>query len=135
MYQPASARPEVGQMLARHILNEFECVTAINLADLKAIAGSWKVTITWTTASEIDNAGFNIYRSTEENGAYTRITTELIPAKGSPSDSATYQFVDKPVKNRTTYWYKLEDVDVNGKSTMNGPVSATPKLMAIFSKK
>jgi hypothetical protein len=138
MYQPASADPRVGEMLAQHILNEFTCSinpTVINLADLKAIAGSWKVTVTWTTASEIDNAGFNIYRSTEENGTYTKINAKLIPATGSPSNSATYQFIDKPVKNRTTYWYKLEDVDVNGKATMNGPVTATPKLMAIFSRK
>jgi hypothetical protein len=31
------------------------------------------------------------------------------------------------VKNRTTYYYKLEDIDLNGKSTMHGPVSAMPK--------
>jgi len=138
MYKPASADPRVGEMLAQHILSEFICSpnsTVINLTDLKAIAGSWKVTVTWTTASEIDNAGFNIYRSTEENGTYTKINAQLIQAKGGPSASATYQFIDKPVKNRTTYWYKLEDVDVNGKSTMNGPVSAKPKLMAIFSRK
>ena len=139
MYCPASANPRVGKMLAQQILQQFTCAlippTAINLADLKAIAGSWKVTLTWTTASEIDNAGFNIYRSTEENGTYTKINAELIPAKGSPSGTATYQFTDKPVKNRITYWYKLEDVDVKGASTMHGPISATPKLMAIFSKK
>ena len=53
------------------------------------------MTVTWATASEIDNAGFNIYRSTEENGTYTKINSGLIPAKGSPSGSATYQFTDK----------------------------------------
>jgi hypothetical protein len=36
------------------------------------------------------------------------------------------------VKNRETYWYKLEDIDLNGKSTMHGPVSATSRL---FSRK
>ena len=63
MYQPASADPRVGEMLAQHILGEFTCVsttttiihpTVISLADLKAIAGSGRVTVTWTTASEID---------------------------------------------------------------------------------
>jgi hypothetical protein len=126
-------------MLAQHVLNEFECTaippTAINLADFKAIAGYRKVTITWTTASEIDNAGFNVYRSTEENGPYTKINAELISAKGSPATSATYQFIDKPVKNRTTYWYKLEDIDVKGQATMHGPVSAKTGFFSIFRKK
>ena len=153
MYKPASARPEVGQMLAHHILGEFTCVsttttttiastttttippTLISLDEFKAIAGNRKVTVIWTTASEIDNAGFNIYRSTEENGVYTKINAELIPANGSPSTSATYQFIDKPVKNRTTYWYKLEDIDLKGEATVYGPVSAKPGFFGIFSKK
>jgi hypothetical protein len=144
MYQPASARPEVGQILAQHILGEFTCVsttsttippTLISLDEFKAIAGNRKVTIIWTTAAEIDNAGFNIYRSTEENGTYTKINAELISAKGSPSTSATYQFVDKPVKNRTMYWYKLEDIDLKGEATMHGPVSAKPGFFSIFKKK
>lgn len=40
---------------------------------------------------------------------------------------ASYQFVDNDVKNRRTYYYKLEDVDLNGTNTMHGPVSAEPQ--------
>ena len=46
MYKPASARPEVGQMLAQHILGEFTCVsiisshrTVISLAEFKGNPG------------------------------------------------------------------------------------------------
>ena len=152
MYKPASARPEVGQMLAKHILGEFTCAstttttfipstttttippTVISLAEFKATPGSGKVTLIWITASEIDTAGFNIYRSTEENGAYEKINSALIKATGSPGAGATYQFVDSAVKNRKTYWYKLEDIDTSGKATVHGPVSATPKLINIFNK-
>jgi hypothetical protein len=144
MYKPASARPEVGEMLAKHILNEFECTstttttapaTVINLQDFQAIPGNRKVTLIWTTASEIDNVGFNIYRSSEKDGSYERINAELIPAKGSPATSSTYQFTDKPVRNRKTYWYKLEDIDTQGKVTMHGPVSAKPGFFAVLSRK
>jgi hypothetical protein len=31
------------------------------------------------------------------------------------------------MKNRTTYYYKLEDIDLNGTSTMHGPVSVVPR--------
>jgi len=149
MYQPASARPEVGQMLAQHILGEFTCVstttttiastttippTVISLAEFKATPGSGKVTLIWITASEIDTAGFNIYRSTEENGAYEKINSALIKATGSAGAGAAYRFVDSAVKNRKTYWYKLEDIDLSGKATTHGPVSATPKLINMFNK-
>ena len=83
--------------------------------------------IAWTTESEIDNAGFNLYRSESENGDYTKINNSLIPAKGSSTQGASYEFTDKDVQNRKTYYYKLEDIDLNGTSTMHGPVSATPR--------
>jgi hypothetical protein len=83
----------------------------------------------WTTESEIDNAGFNLYRSDSKDGKYSRINASLIPAKGSASQGVSYEFVDSAVKNGRTYYYKLKDIDLSGKSTMHGPVSATPRLI------
>lgn len=85
--------------------------------------------INWSTASETDNAGFNIYRSSSENGDYMKINDELIPAEGSPTEGALYEFTDTTVQNRKKYWYKLEDVDMNGTVTVHGPVSAVPRLI------
>jgi hypothetical protein len=118
-------------MLAQHIvsLSEFGCSTAINLAELKAIPGNREVTVSWTTASEIDNAGFNIYRSETKNGTYTKISDSLIPAQGSATQAASYEFTDTDVQNRNTYYYQLQDIDFTGKSTMHGPVSAMPQLI------
>jgi hypothetical protein len=42
---------------------------------------------------------------------------------------ASSQFVDNDVKNRRTYYYKLEDVDLNGTNTMHRPVSAVPRRL------
>jgi hypothetical protein len=86
------------------------------------------VTLVWSTESEIDNAGFNLYRAESENGSYVKINTSLIPAKGSSTQGASYEFIENNVQNRKTYYYKLEDIDLNGTSTMHGPVSATPRL-------
>jgi hypothetical protein len=58
-----------------------------------------------------------------------KINPSLIPAEGSPTSDATYKYVDIDVKNRTTYYYKLEDIDLNGKSTVHGSVSATPRIL------
>ena len=112
--------------------------TVIELSSFTASPLSGAVILKWSTASEIDNAGFNIYRSESEVSQYTKINTSLIPAKGSSTQGANYEFIDNDVKNRKTYYYKLEDIDLNGNSTMHGPKSATPRwfygIFEIFKK-
>jgi hypothetical protein len=103
--------------------------TVISLTSFTAQASNGRVKLEWTTEAEIDNAGFNIYRSETEAGEYVKINSELIPAKGSETKGAKYVFTDNIAKNRKTYFYKLEDVDLNGTSTMHGPKSATPRLI------
>jgi hypothetical protein len=103
--------------------------TLIELSSFVTTPKSRKVTVEWTTESEIDNAGFNLYRAESEDGEYIQINEGLIPAEGSPTEGASYEFFDEGVKNRRTYYYKLEDIDLNGVSTMHGPVSATPRLI------
>jgi hypothetical protein len=103
--------------------------TAITLSSFDAKAGNGLVTLNWTTESEINNSGFNIYRAESENGQYIKINTSLIPTKGSSTQGASYEFVDTNVQNRKTYYYKLEDIDLSGTSTMHGPVSAMPRLL------
>ena len=103
--------------------------TVINLTSFTATPKAGKVILQWATESEIDNAGFNLYRSKSADGEYIKINASLIPAQGSPTQGASYEFIDKDVKNRKTYWYKLEDIDFNGVSTMHGPISATPRLL------
>jgi hypothetical protein len=58
-----------------------------------------------------------------------RLNDDLIPAEGSPTEGASYEFVDDDAKNRKTYYYILEDIDLNGGTTDHGPVSATPRLI------
>jgi hypothetical protein len=101
--------------------------TLITLSSFTAIPSDRKVILEWATESEIDNAGFNLYRAESEDGEYAKINDSLIPAEGAPTQSATYQFVDGNVQNRNTYYYKLEDIDIYGKSTMHGPASAELK--------
>ena len=77
-----------------------------------------RVLLAWETGTEVDTAGFNLYRAIEEEGPYTKIAG-LIPAKGSPVAGASYWFLDKPGFGR--FFYQLEDVDIYGGSTMHGP--------------
>ena len=106
--------------------------TSISLSSFTAKPGNGSVTMNWATETEIDNAGFNILRAETENGVYVKINAALIPAKAGATQGASYQFIDGNAKNRTTYYYKLEDIDLNGNATQHGPKSATPKWIYDF---
>jgi hypothetical protein len=103
--------------------------TLVELASFTATASNGLVKLEWVTASEVDNAGFNIYRAKAENGPYEKINDSLIAGAGSTAAGAAYVFIDENVKNRKTYYYKLEDMDLNGATTMHGPESATPRFI------
>ncbi|PXF58511.1 MAG: hypothetical protein C4B58_06535 [Deltaproteobacteria bacterium] len=87
--------------------------------------------LTWETASEIDNAGFHLWRTETEDAEYNRITDYLIPAEGGPTQGAEYSYEDFDVVSGLTYYYQLEDIDYSGISTFHGPVSATLGAEAI----
>jgi hypothetical protein len=102
-----------------------EIATHIALTALGTIPLGPGIQINWETASEIDNAGFNIWRSDVRNGIYTKINTTIIPAEGGAGIGAVYDYVDEDAASGATYYYKLEAVDVPGDGRFFGPVSET----------
>ena len=77
-----------------------------------------EVVISWTTESELDNAGFNIYRSTSRTKDFQRINVKLIRGAGTTGQRHTYQFIDKTAKPNVSYYYRIEDVDFSGKRSI-----------------
>ncbi|HFE63202.1 MAG TPA: T9SS type A sorting domain-containing protein [Caldithrix sp.] len=102
----------------------------VSLASFTAIAQDGKVTLKWTTESEIDNVGFEIVRSVAQNSGYQTIATyknnDDLKGQLNSTNHRNYQYTDNLVVNGVTYWYKLVDVDLNGVKTFHGPVSALP---------
>jgi hypothetical protein len=105
-------------------LTHLESPTAIDLLSFTAEAGADHVTLAWETGTEVDNAGFNLHRATAADGPYTKLNDALIPAEGDPVSGASYVYTDSDVVERVTYYYKLEDVDIHGVTTLHGPVPA-----------
>jgi len=97
--------------------------TLITLDQFTLVPKKNRIIITWTTLSEIDNAGFNLWRSESKNGKFSKINSRIIKAKGGAILSAKYSYTDRTSKPGT-YYYKLEDIDNNGVSIFHGPVSA-----------
>ena len=90
-----------------------------------------KVTIQWTTESELDNAGFNILRSDTRDGEFTQVNEQMIQGKGTTAERSTYKWVDTTAKPGVVYYYQIEDVSFAGDRTQ----LATTKLKGLISAK
>jgi hypothetical protein len=110
--------PECGAALVS--LLDFKATTISNVGH-----NNGYVVIEWKTASEIDNAGFHLWRATNEGwkeGDYstvTRLTDQLIPAEGNKVEGVSYSYIDTNVEYGVTYYYGLEDIDLFGQSTFH----------------
>jgi len=104
----------------------FHQPTAVTLAAFTAAVQDHAVLLTWETAQELDNLGFNLYRGESAAGPWTRLNAELIPAQHPGAVfGATYTWLDEGMTPGATYFYRLEDVNVYGASTFHGPISIT----------
>ena len=98
---------------------------AITLASFTAMAQGNAIEVAWDTVSEINNAGFNLYRDTSPDGPGTKINSSLIPSQGSGSpEGYHYSYLDNVwLTPDTTYYYWLENVSLSGVATRHEPVS------------
>ena len=78
------------------------------------------VNIAWTTQTETNMNGFNIYRNEGSDILAGAIQIAYIPATNT-STTQNYKHIDREVENGHTYYYWLECVETNGESTFNGP--------------
>ncbi len=70
--------------------------------------------ITWETASEVNTAGFNIYRGATEEGPWIQINESLIPPSDDPLQGGQYEFSDDDADAGEVYFYLLEEVELSG---------------------
>lgn len=101
--------------------------TVVSFTNLTAIDNGADITVRWNTETEMDNAGFNVYRSTGIEDARTLLNGELIQARGNELRGANYAFNDWNVTDGTTYYYWIEDVNLHGKTATHGPVEVSKK--------
>jgi hypothetical protein len=80
-----------------------------------------QVKIAWETAAEIDNFGFNLYRSQDHSLTQAEVI-HFEPAVGGVGGNR-YAFIDNPpASGRWYYW--LSDIDTYGKETFHGVAHA-----------
>ena len=72
------------------------------------------VVITWSTQSELNNAGFFIKRSQQRDGEFQIINATMIPGAGTTSEKQFYTYQDTTAQPNVVYYYQIEDVSLDG---------------------
>ena len=99
---------------------------------------SGAVVVTWTTESEVDNAGFNLRRSLQRDSGYTLLNPALIAGAGTTGERQTYTFIDTSAKPGVEHYYQIEEVSFGGKPEtllmrrLRGPVSPAHRALTTF---
>jgi len=101
---------------------EYGPATAVSLLSFTATGQGASIRVEWQTGREVDNMGFYLYRSGSPWGAFTRLTDKLIPGLTFSVMKKAYTYEDTDVTLGVLYYYKLEDIDVYGRSTFHGPI-------------
>ncbi|GAB3874838.1 hypothetical protein GCM10028824_28760 [Hymenobacter segetis] len=83
------------------------------------------VRLRWATATELQNARFDVQRS-PDGGAFATIAT--VPGSGNSSQPTSYAFFDALAPSAALY-YRLRQVDVSGAATFS-PVTAVGPVVA-----
>ena len=72
------------------------------------------VVITWSTQSELNNAGFFIKRSQQRDGVFQVINATMIAGAGTTSEKQFYTYTDTTAQPNVVYYYQIEDVSLDG---------------------
>ena len=87
---------------------------------LVADESNGRLSLTWTTHSEQDNAGFEIQRST--NGvSFAKVG--WLDGEGTSAREIDYRFDDTDVRAGTEYYYRIRQTDFDGTTTLTEVVS------------
>ena len=84
----------------------------LDLLRFEATALKSEILLSWNTANEINNRGFEIHRSTNPLSSFENIG--WVDGFGNATE-ASYQFKDKNVNAGITYYYRLKQIDFDQK--------------------
>ena len=73
-----------------------------------------QVVITWSTQSELNNAGFFIKRSQQKDGEFKVINATMVAGAGTTSEKQFYTYTDTTAQPNVVYYYQIEDVSLDG---------------------
>lgn len=113
---------------------------SVGLVSFTAVSASPNIQLEWVTATELDTAGFLIYRAADGE-TFELLTQEgMIPAVGNPTVGGVYHFLDDTAVALVTYTYQLVEIQLDGReleldqTTAQSAFPATPIQMGLPSQ-
>jgi hypothetical protein len=83
-------------------------------------------TARWTTASEQNNFGFDVFRGDAEKGPFAKLTKEPILGAGTSDETHKYEYRDDTVDPCKDYWYYVEGISTSGSHEKFTPTFRAP---------
>ncbi len=103
----------------------------VELTSFTSTASAEGVTLMWITASETNNHGFNVERSYDGN---IFSSVGFVNGHGTSTETHNYTYIDKPEnKTNSTLYYRLKQVDMDGRSTYSQVLTVTMDIPTQFS--
>src|SRR5690606_36124008 len=87
-----------------------EVVVPVELSSFTASASNNSVTLNWSTASELNNYGFDVERNSV-NSEWTKIG--FVQGNGTTTEAVNYTFTDNNL-DAGNYSYRLKQIDFDG---------------------
>lgn len=86
-------------------------------------------TARWTTASEQNNFGFDVFRGDAEKGPFTKLTKEPVLGAGTSDETHKYEYRDDTIDPCKEYWYYVEGISTSGSHEKFTPTFHAPAKM------
>lgn len=99
----------------------FVVPTLVTLSDFSGYNDDGVFIVQWTTSSEMDTAGFYLFRLDEKTGRYRQINQSLLPGLITSSQGGTYSLIDNGASLIGNNTYLLMEVEGRGAKHTYGP--------------
>jgi hypothetical protein len=117
------------QIQPRYYASDFPAPTPVELTSLSASVSGKSVIINWTTATEKNNMGFEIQRSSDKS-SFVKIG--YVNGNGTTTELKRYSFADNNVLTAKNY-YRLKQMDYDGSYKYSPVVEAEIGAISSYS--
>ena len=103
-------------------------VVPVELTSFTALVNDKEVTLSWSTATELNNLGFEIQRKFTSNNF---ATVGSIKGQGTTTNPNQYSYIDKLIEGGK-YYYRLKQVDFDGTYEYSSVVEVEVRMVDKF---
>ena len=112
-------------------LADLTVIVPVELLAFTASVNNSDVQLLWSTATELNNMGFEIERSIDNQDNF--VTVGFVDGKGSSTEINYYSFTDQPqVSGVNQIYYRLKQVDFDGTFSYSDVVNVSYNVPAEF---